>query len=60
MPKNKANGGCVGTKYGCCPDGVTAKVDASGSNCAVRKDLISLDVSATNNVIKHHKLYNNG
>jgi hypothetical protein len=59
MPKNKGNGGCAGTKYGCCPDGVTAKVDANGSNCAIRKVLISLDVSATHNVIKHHKLYNN-
>ena len=27
-------GGCQGTQYGCCPDGVTAKVDSSGSNCS--------------------------
>jgi hypothetical protein len=59
MPKNKEIGGCAGTRYGCCPDGVTAKKDADGSNCPVRKVLSSLDVSATYNVIKHHKLYNN-
>lgn len=59
MPKNKAIGGCAGTQYGCCPDGVTAKKDADGSNCPARKVLSSLDVSATYNVIKHHKLYNN-
>jgi hypothetical protein len=59
MPKNKEIGGCSGTQYGCCPDGVTAKKDADGSNCPARKVLSSLDVSATYNVIKHHKLYNN-
>lgn len=26
-------GGCAGTRYGCCYDGTTAKVDYSGSNC---------------------------
>ena len=26
-------GGCSGTRYGCCPDGVTAKVDEAGLNC---------------------------
>jgi len=26
-------GWCAGTRYGCCPDGVTAKIDAAGSNC---------------------------
>ena len=26
-------GGCSGTQYGCCSDGVTAKVDQRGSNC---------------------------
>ena len=25
-------GGCDGTRYGCCPDGETAKADASGWN----------------------------
>ena len=27
-------GGCRSTRYGCCPDGKTAKVDQAGSNCA--------------------------
>jgi hypothetical protein len=27
-------GGCAGTRYGCCNDGKTSKVDATGSNCA--------------------------
>lgn len=26
-------GGCAGTRYGCCYDGTTAKVDHRGSNC---------------------------
>lgn len=26
-------GGCAGTRYGCCYDGTTAKVDYRGSNC---------------------------
>lgn len=26
-------GGCSGTRYGCCPNGVTPKVDYVGSNC---------------------------
>ena len=26
-------GGCAGTRYGCCPNGVTPKMDANGSNC---------------------------
>ncbi len=26
-------GGCSGTRYGCCPDGRTARSDAQGSNC---------------------------
>lgn len=26
-------GGCSGTRYGCCPDGYTAKNDHRGSNC---------------------------
>jgi hypothetical protein len=37
MPKNKEIGGCAGTQYGCCPDGVTAKKDADGSNCSHSK-----------------------
>jgi hypothetical protein len=30
-------GGCAGTMYGCCPDNMTAKIDAQGSNCVVQK-----------------------
>ena len=26
-------GGCAGTRYGCCNDGMTSKVDQEGSNC---------------------------
>jgi hypothetical protein len=26
-------GGCAATRYGCCPDGKTVKVDQKGSNC---------------------------
>jgi hypothetical protein len=37
MPKNKEIGGCAGTQYGCCSDGVTAKVDADGTNCSHSK-----------------------
>jgi hypothetical protein len=29
-------GGCAGTRYGCCPDGVKAKRDSMGSNCQSR------------------------
>ena len=29
-------GGCAGTRYGCCYDGTTAKVDYRGSNCPHR------------------------
>lgn len=26
-------GGCGGTRWGCCPDGATAKADYMGTNC---------------------------
>jgi hypothetical protein len=26
-------GGCAGTRWGCCEDGVTARLDQEGSNC---------------------------
>jgi len=26
-------GGCAGTRYGCCPDGRTPKMNTIGSNC---------------------------
>jgi hypothetical protein len=29
----KTIGGCAGTRYGCCPNGVTARVNPLGSNC---------------------------
>jgi len=29
----KSIGGCAGTRYGCCPNGVTARVNPLGSNC---------------------------
>ena len=28
-------GGCSGTQYGCCIDGITAKHDSVGSNCSL-------------------------
>tara|TARA_B100000900_G_scaffold403014_1_gene409541 strand:- start:2642 stop:3451 length:810 start_codon:yes stop_codon:yes gene_type:complete len=39
-------GGCSGTEFGCCPDGVTARLDSSGSNCT------SLISNNTKKVIK--------
>jgi hypothetical protein len=33
QPANRLVGGCHGTVWGCCPDGVTARVDPLGSNC---------------------------
>lgn len=32
-PSTRPIGGCHGTRYGCCADGVTAKKDAVGRNC---------------------------
>ena len=29
----KPIGGCAGTRYGCCPNGVTARVNPAGTNC---------------------------
>ena len=29
----KTIGGCAGTRYGCCPNGVTPKANYLGSNC---------------------------
>jgi hypothetical protein len=29
----KPIGGCSGTRYGCCPNGVTARVNPLGTNC---------------------------
>jgi hypothetical protein len=33
VPTQHLIGGCAGTRYGCCPNGVTAKLNAIGSNC---------------------------
>jgi hypothetical protein len=32
-PKIPLIGGCAGTRYGCCPDGRTPKMNYNGSNC---------------------------
>ena len=29
----KPIGGCAGTRYGCCPNGVTARRNFAGTNC---------------------------
>lgn len=29
-------GGCAGTRYGCCPDNTTPKIDEQGSNCIIK------------------------
>jgi hypothetical protein len=29
----KPIGGCAGTRYGCCPNGVTSRMNAIGTNC---------------------------
>ena len=26
--------GCAGTEYGCCPDGITSRMDYLGTNCS--------------------------
>ena len=28
-------GGCAGTRYGCCPDNYTPKIDPQGTNCSL-------------------------
>ena len=33
VPGTKLIGGCAGTRYGCCPDGRTPRIDLKGSNC---------------------------
>jgi hypothetical protein len=31
----KPIGGCSGTRYGCCPDNSTPKIDEKGNNCII-------------------------
>lgn len=33
VPVIKPIGGCAGTRYGCCPNGVTARMNPAGTNC---------------------------
>lgn len=33
----KPIGGCSGTRYGCCPNNMTPKIDVSGSNCIINQ-----------------------
>ena len=32
-PSQPLIGGCAGTRWGCCPDGKTARTDKHGKNC---------------------------
>lgn len=32
----KPIGGCTGTRYGCCPNNQTPKIDQNGSNCLIK------------------------
>lgn len=32
----KPIGGCAGTRYGCCPNNQTPKIDEQGSNCLLK------------------------
>jgi hypothetical protein len=33
VPYIKPIGGCAGTRYGCCPNGVTPRMNPAGTNC---------------------------
>jgi hypothetical protein len=33
IPQPKPIGGCAGTRYGCCPNNYTPKINEQGSNC---------------------------
>jgi len=35
-PPHPIYGGCAGTRYGCCPNNVTAKFDSQGTNCLIK------------------------
>jgi hypothetical protein len=32
----KPIGGCAGTRYGCCPDNKTPKINSQGTNCVLK------------------------
>ena len=36
VPAPKQIGGCVGTRYGCCPNNNTPKINPQGSNCVLQ------------------------
>jgi len=36
IPGPKPIGGCAGTRYGCCPNNNTPKINEQGSNCLVK------------------------
>ena len=36
IPGPKPIGGCAGTRYGCCPNNNTPKINQQGSNCLVK------------------------
>jgi hypothetical protein len=35
-PPQKSIGGCAGTRYGCCPNNTTSKINEQGSNCLLK------------------------
>jgi len=36
--KHHIVGGCVGTRWGCCPDGITPRMDPFGTNCMPKNE----------------------